>query len=386
MTIQVVFVHGVANRDSDAWGKAQTQRDELLRKFVFGMDAVIANPYWGKLGANPGPDGWLALPDFSKDGDGIEWLNVGGGSAVAGEEVRLIELARDNFGDTVDAIFAELFDDYTERGEPIPDDVIEVAKMAAAMADAEPKPDWLAGDVDNDQFIDLLIFRAKSYSPSASETNREIETLGIGTWLKDGAKRLVDRVRNAGGRLVLAKTRVGLHNRVAQFVGDIFVYLKDDSQRKPIRDVIREPIRAAVASGNPVVLIGHSMGGVILADCLGDPGFRASVGLEDGGIDAFVTVGSQPGFFQELDLLGMQPAPGAKPKLAAAKTWINVLDELDVLSFRAAALFDGVEDFAFSSGTGILDAHTSYFRRNQFYHRLRVRLEAADLSVIPRPV
>ena len=68
-----------------------------------------------------------------------------------------------------------------------------------------------------------------------------------------------------------------------------------------------------------------------------------------------------------------------------SKPGLTFLDELDVLSFRAATLFDGVDDFAFSSGTGILDAHTAYFKRNQFYHRLRVRLEAAGLPVIARP-
>ena len=85
---------------------------------------------------------------FSADGDRLERLNLSGEAGAADEEVKLIELARDNFGDTIDAIFAELFDDYTERGQPIPDEVIELAAMAAALAEADPKPDWLAGDVD----------------------------------------------------------------------------------------------------------------------------------------------------------------------------------------------------------------------------------------------
>ena len=44
--------------------KPKRSADELFKKFVFGTDAVIVNPYWGDLGANPGSDGWLALPDF----------------------------------------------------------------------------------------------------------------------------------------------------------------------------------------------------------------------------------------------------------------------------------------------------------------------------------
>ena len=57
-----------------------------------------------------------------------------------------------------------------------------------------------------------------------------------------------------------------------------------------------------------------------------------------------------------------------------------MFDPIDPLAFRADSLFSGVTDLAFDSVTGLASAHTTYFKRPQFYARARKRLR--DLGVI----
>ncbi|SMX43952.1 hypothetical protein [Maliponia aquimaris] len=380
MSAYVVFVHGVANREGDAYRNTVAKRTERFRKLVFGQQATIENPYWGKFGANPEGGRYKCLPDYDDPtAGGVEVLAVAV-PAAEGPAPRLIDFAREDFPETVDLLFEGVLDQAQEGGADLPGEVVDRAQTAAAYAVAVPNPPWLQADLTDEQFLRELTSRAAAFAqaqaaPAAPQ--REVEVLGLGSWLRDSAEALIDRVRNAGGRVALAVGRDTLHGHVATFIGDVFSFLKEGSGRTPIRGLMKEELTRAVESGDPIVLIGHSMGGVILADCLGDRAFCDSVGLKDGRrVKALVTVGSQPGFFQELNLLGMDP----KPKLDVVDNWINVFDELDVLSFRAAPLFDGgVRDMMFSSRTGILDAHGAYFSRVQFYERLRKRLK--DLGV-----
>lgn len=383
MSAYVVFVHGVANREGDEYGKTAAKRTERFRKLVFGKQASVENPYWGKFGANPEGGRYKCLPNYSDPtAGGVEVLAVAPRIAV-GPAPRLIDLAREDFPETVDLIFKGVLDQAQDGERELPDVVAKRAQMAAAYALAVPDPRWLQAEITDEQFLEELTSRAAAYSQpntaAGAPPPTEVEELGVGSWLRDGAEKLIERVRNAGGRVALATGRESMHGHVATFVGDVFSYLKDGSGRAPIRALMQETLTKAVGSGDPIVLIGHSMGGVILADCLGDRTFCDSVGLKNGRtVKALVTVGSQPGFFQELNLLGLQP----NPKLDVVDTWINVLDELDVLSFRATPLFDGeVKDMMFSSRTGIFDSHSAYFSRIQFYERLRKRLKVVGVPV-----
>lgn len=382
MPVYVVFVHGVANREGDAYQDTAAKRTERFRKLVFGPQAVIENPYWGRFGANPEGGRYKCLPNYDDPtADGVEVLAVAP-RAAEGPAPRLIDLAREDFPETVDLIFEGVLDQAQEGGVELPDDAVERAQMAAAYALAVPNPPWLQAELTDDAFLRELTSRAADYSraqAAAGAPAHEVEVLGLGSWLRNSADAVINRVRNAGGRVALAVGRETAHGQIATFIGDVFSYLKDGSGRSPIRVLMQETLRQAVDSGDPIVLIGHSMGGVILADCLGDQAFCDSVGLKNGRtVKALVTVGSQPGFFQELNLLGMEPGS----ELDVVDNWINVFDELDVLSFRAAPLFDGeVKDMMFSSRTGIFDAHSAYFSRIQFYERLRKRLNEVGVPV-----
>lgn len=146
---------------------------------------------------------------------------------------------------------------------------------------------------------------------------------------------------------------------------------------------MRDDLAAAWAAKEPgerLYIIGHSLGGVILYDMLSEP---AAAGLPDGfKTDALVTVGSQPGLFQELGLFDHRPAPAPRVAEAgpeAARVWINVFDPIDPFGFRTTPMFSAPSDCSFDSMTGLLSAHTTYFKRPQFYARLRWRLRQAGV-------
>ena len=115
------------------------------------------------------------------------------------------------------------------------------------------------------------------------------------------------------------------------------------------------------------------MGGVILTDMLLDP---IAAGLPaDLEIAALITVGSQPGLFQALGALPGSQGQNTKTNMPSyVKKWMNVFDPIDPLAFRADCMFEEVEDLEFNSITGLFSAHTSYFKRPQFYARCGARL------------
>ena len=202
--------------------------------------------------------------------------------------------------------------------------------------------------------------------------------------LGEAAGQITDRARNLVSSGIAPIIRDQLSPRFAHFLGDIFVYLYGGGlspKRRIIRELIAEDLNAASQaahdSGGKLLVVGHSLGGVILYDMLTDPQASLDPALK---VDIFVTVGSQPGIFQELSLFTRSTATSAKAQVPnTIARWWNVFDPIDLLSFRCAPIFEGVEDFEFSSTTGIIDAHTTYFKRPRFHARLRERLKDAGI-------
>jgi hypothetical protein len=179
---------------------------------------------------------------------------------------------------------------------------------------------------------------------------------------------------------------------VAIFIGDVFRYLKEGSARDNIRKRVVESIQLAATkakNGNePLVVFGHSMGGVILYDLLSDPTVirttDAALGFQLK-VDLYVTVGSQVGLFEELKTFVSSderiPRSGQKQVVRPPRVdrWWNAFDKMDVLSFLTEPVFAGAEDFAVDTIAGVKDAHSAYFTSAMFYQRLNVRLKQANL-------
>jgi len=376
--VQLVFVHGVATRAGEDYSREVASRNALFQTIAFkGRSLSLANAYWGKDASNPA---WAngSLPRF---GQSVESFSLLGGLGYAGEGAgnsrTLAEIARTSFGAAVDALFVVVVEAAEGQGRPMSGPELALFDAAAEYVTRNPAPGWVTPGLTDDAFVAELRQRIGEPGPT---------TFGMSDFLRDAARELSGRARNLISTGLTKAFRDELSPTVGRFLGDVFVYLKDSGQRDRIREDVRSEIIKAHhrrTGGEALVLVGHSMGGVILVDLLSDP----AAGLADIPVDLLLTVGSQPGFFEEMKLFTTSdPAAGAgraSPKAARLRTveeWWNVFDIVDLLSFRCEPIFDGVTDYQFSSATGLLDAHTSYFKRPSFHQRLRARVSERVLT------
>lgn len=373
--VQLVFVHGVATRSGPGYAQAVANRDTLFAKSLFdGLALTVRSPLWGDLVPKIDPHVFetdAGIRSFSI-GDYAVGGGMGGGISASGAAAgpTLTDVARENATAAIDAAFAELLDRADrERRELTPEELSAFQGMVDAIEAGTVPTLVQAATSDQDLAKRLGGGSAASY--------------GIGSALGNAVSAVTDRLRNTVSTVAFGAIRGGVSPTVGLFLGDVFAYLKQGGLRDRIEAVIREDLiaahGAAKADGTPLIVVGHSMGGVILVDMLGD--LAAAALPADLRITALMTVGSQPGLFKSLGVVaGQTAADGKAPRPASVRHWFNVFDPIDPLAFRADSLFSGVRDLAFDSVTGLASAHTTYFKRPQFYARARKRLR--DLGVI----
>lgn len=370
---QLVFVHGVANRDTPKYRSAIANRDMLFRKLLFTAREVdIHSPMWGRFV----PDIPAGIFDTDR---GVRAFSLGvkappglggglmGAPPTAGDasDISIGVVGKQMPTAALDAIGVEIIERAAREERELKPEELSAFRKAFELIDAAAAATVFAGDADAESIASQLTAGA----PGA---------YGIGSLIGDAVSAVTDRIRNELSTLGYGAIRDRLGPAVGMFIGDVFVYLRDGERREKIRNEVMQALCAAhdgaKATNEPLVVVGHSMGGVILADMLVDP---AAAGLpKDIHIDALLTVGSQPGLFAALDVLP-QNAPGgaARRKPDCVAHWLNVFDPIDPLAFRADALFQDVTDLSFDSVTGITEAHSKYFQRPQFYARTRRRLQ-----------
>ncbi|MBP0453159.1 hypothetical protein J5Y04_26985 [Kitasatospora sp. RG8] len=177
-----------------------------------------------------------------------------------------------------------------------------------------------------------------------------------------------------GGQRMLDRHRGALTVGATPALGDILRY---QARGGPLRAFLAERIAAAPG---PTVLIGHSLGGIALVDCLA---LAAARHEPPAGVRLLVTVGSQAPFLHELGALsGLEPG-AALP--AGFPDWLNVYDPGDVLGYRAGPVFPGdprVTDHEVSSRQPFPYCHSAYFKLPALYDRIAAAL-AGDAPVVP---
>jgi hypothetical protein len=370
---QLVFVHGVNTRKGADYDAEVATRDKLLKTVAWENGTIkIWNSYWGDSASTFTHD-LACLP--SKGPQAASFSLVGGTAAPVTSAQPLTALVESDFGAAVDAIFVAMIEKADAQQTPLTDAQIAQFTAAGNYALANKRPGWAQAQSSDDLVISELKKRVTPPGPQA---------FGLQDTLADAARAVVDRARNLVSSGIAPIIRDEASPRVARFLGDVFVYLYSGSssaKRNAIRQILAKDINAAwleaKASDGNLILIGHSLGGVILYDMLRD----STSGLPpDLKAKLLITVGSQPGLFEEMGLVGpVVQAPGKVALPATIETWWNVYDPVDLLSFRCEPMFEGVHDFEFSSATGLVDAHTSYFKRPRLYARLRERLKESKL-------
>ncbi|WP_372784652.1 hypothetical protein [Phenylobacterium sp.] len=374
--VQVVFVHGVATRTSPAYAIESENREALFRQVAFKDRPLnLCSPMWGDEVPAFAWNG-QCFPRFGKD-KVASFSLAGGRSAKSTLQTTLgasvATVAASDVPAAIDALFAQLVEDADSQGRKLTTD--ELAQFAAVTQQfkAGGFSKALAGAADDLAFIKAV--RAEAKLPAS---------YGLVDSLKTAAGRLLDQGRNLAADGLVALFRDELNPLVARFLGDVFTYLKDGEIRTKIRDAVRPAIQAAASArgaGEGLVLIGHSLGGVILYDMMtSDPELQ----LSPAAVDLFLTVGSQPGLFEEMKLFASDDlnvrSPDRVEGPAAVKSWLNVYDPVDLFGFRATPVFAKAEDFGFNSATGLIDAHTTYFKRPQFHARLASHLDTLKIA------
>jgi hypothetical protein len=179
--------------------------------------------------------------------------------------------------------------------------------------------------------------------------------LGFGKRLLQVSSELVLRM---GVTAAIERRRGMIMDRVTPFAGDILRYLvHGDAVRRFIADTVR-------SVSVPVVLLGHSLGGVACLDVL-------NLGLASA--DLLITAGSQCGYLHSLGAL--PSAPDGVLTEGRLPAWINVYDPKDLLSYLAEPVFgSSVIDLPIFSGEPFPRAHSAYFSLNDFYALLREKL------------
>ncbi|MFF3356798.1 alpha/beta fold hydrolase [Streptomyces sp. NPDC002917] len=165
--------------------------------------------------------------------------------------------------------------------------------------------------------------------------------------------------RSLGSRLLVSR-RAALSNRSVGFFGDVLSYL---TRGQAVRDHVADTIRA-LSDRRPVVLLGHSLGGIIAFDLLAA---QASSPVAD----MLVTVGSQAPLLYELDALPSLPYGTGLP--TAFPRWLNVYDRRDLLSYVAAEAFGNdprITDVPVDNRQPVSAAHSSYWANADLYRVL----------------
>jgi hypothetical protein len=405
----VIFVHGVNNRIEDpGYGARQKVTAQFLARYLTGASLngkPLANvnpvfPYWGNLATK------FAWNMKSLPSGEMEALGPGVASDLrplvaairdalddptgAGDEP-LLSLAKQSFPRAVDVVTELVLQTATVAQESdAAAFAVDAQVYAAKFEPPTPPPAWFKNVATDEQFCNQLLaaLKAQAAAPGAVQALGVVDKITnvvsagaakLKQATKAVAEKVLDRAGDFASTKVLAWSRGSLNATLGRFFGDVFIYMDGRRDKADAGDIpkflLGEWDKAIAATpGEPIVIIGHSLGGVISYDLLSH--FRPDLD-----VDLFVSVGSQVSQFEEMKLFKAKrtdiPGLGGDkmPKPDNIKHWINVFDEVDIFSYSCKAIFNDVHDYPYDTKTYVVKAHGAYFEQARFYERLRARID-----------
>lgn len=400
----VVFVHGVNNRAEDVSyqiRQAVTERfmvEHLAGATINGKKLTTIEPvfpYWGDLATTfawnmrsvPLIDAGVDVLGGADDDmrDIVAGIRDMLGAMEAVHAHPLLAIARKSLPDAVelltDALLSLRQNELAKAGDQSA--IVSFVTEAQAYAAAVPAPSWLMSATTDDAFIALLLENIThdlgddALGNPFKEVGRLIASVSgrIGSAVKKAVGAGVDAIGDYASSKLVAATRMSLNAELGRFFGDVFAYLDQRGDRQNPGPIVRRILSALqTAPDQPLVVFGHSLGGVILYDVLTHFAQHMRV-------DLLVTVGSQVSHFEEMKRFrasrhdipsGTIPYESMPANVAH---WLNIFDPVDIFSYCCEPVFDGVKDFDYDTRTYVVKAHGSYFAQRRFYSGLRERID-----------
>ena len=425
----LVFVHGVNVRQGALYDRELAFRNRHFIEVFYkqlgrqvSADSIF-NPYWGDLGASPSPDS----PYLPRGIYEMLWRrNIGKDAAAGGADIEdiivsesdhpLLDLAREaSLADVIDLLW-ELADlDLAESGKHSAESERDMAVLAQRALDFCHSPEgeeWLVTVKSDDELLEKLSGLLASTPPATAaapvEATKPGRGGGIAQLVKSAGSRFRQGIAQAreemGSRSKSLRVRIKedvsniryrlrqkavgttarmfneplraiFHQQCALLIGDAFSYFGargDQETAAPIAKRVINSLSEAVEfkrqSKDELIVVGHSMGGVILCDIV-------TQYAKDIPIDILITVGSQFPLFADLQMFpGINHSERPIPKPANVNRWINIFDPHDFLGYPASHLFKGIDDYHLPTYALGASAHTNYFNRRSFYFQLARRL------------
>lgn len=174
-----------------------------------------------------------------------------------------------------------------------------------------------------------------------------------------GLRSLLLRGAASAASHAVVRRRRALTEAAHPAAGDVLRYLSRG-------EAVRADLRTLLAGlAEPVVLVCHSLGGIIALDTL------VSTPLPQ--VKLLVTAGSQGPFLYESGSLPSLEHPAPLP--SHVPDWLNLYDPQDLLSYLGAGLFPGrVTDVAVDSRQPFPAAHSAYWTNPAVYRHIADRL------------
>jgi hypothetical protein len=239
-------------------------------------------------------------------------------------------------------------------------------RAIATVAEAQPFRDAMAvAGEPISPFVMATARAAVAMAMSIVDEGTESARIATDGELRDEVVRTLDRelgdseplifrllaspLRGVTSSLVASYTRrqvTAITDATSPHVADIIRY---QARGQAMRDFIRARLRELEP---PVVLLAHSLGGIMCVDLLVHEAIPE--------VEMLVTVGSQAPFFYEVDALSSlqfgEPLPAHFPR------WLNIYDLRDMLSYEGKRIFPGrVEDVEVSSSQPFPRSHLAYW-------------------------
>jgi len=175
--------------------------------------------------------------------------------------------------------------------------------------------------------------------------------------------------------MLISHLRSNIMQVATSYVGDVMMYLaRAAALRQYVHNTVIQACR--LRPDEPLVIIAHSLGGVIAYDYAVDPAF-----IDRPPIDLLVTLGSQVALFAEYGLFQGSASPPASGPLAhrpiykeppRCGRWLNFYDPADFLSFPIGRVFPGAAagDQICAAGKPFPASHSAYWENNQLYETI----------------